>query len=100
MLPIFHTDQKELMLMQTRWASLISPILDNPSNDTLILKSVSLLSGDNTINHLLGRKLQGWKVIRQRAAADLFDKQDTNPRPELTLILNASAPVVIDLECF
>lgn len=86
--------------MQNNWAKLIEPFLSNPPNQCSVLKSVSLLTGTNTINHKLGRKLQGWKVVRQRAAASLYDNQDSNQKPELTLILIASANVTVDLEVF
>lgn len=86
--------------MQTAWASQLNPVISNPSSQSLILQSVSLASGDNTINHLLGRKLQGWKIVRQRAAATFFDKQDSNSAPQLTLALNASGAVVVDIEVF
>lgn len=87
-------------LAQDRWASAINPLLTNPSLDSLLLKSVSLKTGINVINHKLGRELQGWKIVRQRAAASIYDTQDQNQMPELTLTLVSSAPVVIDLELF
>ncbi len=86
--------------MQSVWASKIEPIISKPQNDSIILKSIPLAVGTNTINHLLGRNLQGWKPTRVRASATLYDLQDTNPTPQLTLVLVASAAVVIDLEVF
>lgn len=89
-----------MQMMQNQWASILDPVLANPTNNSLILKSVSLSSGDNTINHKLGRVLQGWKIVRQRASATLYDKQDANQMPDKTLVLNASAAVVCDIEVF
>lgn len=86
--------------MQTSWAKALNPLLSTPSNKAVLLKSVSLVSGSNTINHTLGRTLQGWKIVRQRAAGSFFDTQDSNPMPELTLLLTSSATVVVDLEVF
>lgn len=88
----------DLSQTQTKWKSIIDPILANPSNSSLILKNIALSIGDNTINHKLGRKLIGWKIIRQRAAAVIYDKQDDNQMPNLTLILNTDADVVVDIE--
>lgn len=99
-LPYFKSDDQSLTLLQTNWAQILNPIIQNPSTQSIILPNISLVAGDNTINHLLQRKLQGWKIVRQRASATFFDKQDSNPQPQLTLILNASAPVVINLEVF
>jgi hypothetical protein len=99
-LPIFQTQNKDMSLMQTRWATEINPLLRNPSLQSIILPSIALASGSNTINHLLGRKLTGWRIVRQRAAASIYDTQDANPRPELTLTLTSSAAAVCDIEVF
>lgn len=61
---------------------------------------MTLSAGTNTINHLLGRTLQGYRIIRQRAAASIHDEQDDNQMPQLTLVLVSTASVVIDLEIF
>ena len=100
MLPILQTQNQDMSLMQTRWASIIDPFLKRPSNQCLILKDVSLAVGSNVINHRLGRKLQGWRLVRKRAAAEIYDEQDDNQMPELTLILNSDSVVSIDLEVF
>ena len=99
-LPQFPSDDRTLQMLQTRWKSILEPLLANPANNSSILKSVVLASGANTINHLLGRKLQGWKVVRQRSAATVYDTQDSNQTPELTLKLVASANVTVDIEVF
>lgn len=87
-------------LMQTRWAGLLDPLLGNPSVNSLILTEISLAIGSNSVNHTLGRKLTGWRVIRIRSAASIYDTQDSNQMPELTLLLTSSAAVVVDLEVF
>lgn len=89
-----------LDLMQTQWAQELNPIIANPTINNAILKNVSLVAGVNVINHRLGRNLQGWKPTRIRASATFYDQQDTNQTPQLTLILIASADVIIDLEVF
>ena len=86
--------------MQTNWAQQLNPVIQNPSLKSLILPSIQLVTGSNTINHLLGRKLQGWRIVRQRALASIFDTQDSNTMPSLTLQLTSSAPVVCDIEVF
>lgn len=100
MLPIFQTSSKELNLLQTNWASQLNPMLSNPASQSILLKNVPLINGLTVINHRLGRVLQGWKIVRQRAAASIYDTQDSNQNPELTLFLNSSAAVTVDLEVF
>lgn len=87
--------------LQTKWASILNPLLSNPILDSSMLQNVSLAVGNNVINHKLGRKLQGWKIIRMRSVfSQIYDTQDSNEMPELTLNLNSSAAVVVDLEVF
>jgi hypothetical protein len=87
--------------MQTKWASILNPILARPTLDSSMLQNVSLTNGANVINHKLGRNLQGWFPVRFHGSyAQLYDTQDTNQTPSLTLNLNASANVVVDLVVF
>lgn len=99
-LPIYKSEDKDLMLMQTAWASQLNPVVNQPQSSGVLLKQVSLVAGDNTIDHRLGRNLQGWQLVRVRAAATIYDKQDTNQLQSRTLILNSSAPVVVDIFVF
>jgi hypothetical protein len=99
-LPIYKSDDNDLMLMQTAWAKQINPIIASPLNQGVLLKQVSLVAGDNTIDHRLGRDLQGWQIVRLRAAATIYDKQDSNQLQSRTLVLNSSAPVIVDLYVF
>lgn len=92
--------KQPLELMQTTWASQLDPIIANPLVKGNILQKISLVSGVNVINHKLGRKLQGWYTSRVRAAVQLYDTQDSNQTPDLTLVLVADAPAVIDLVVF
>ncbi len=89
-----------LDLMQTQWAQQLDPVIANPVLQNNILSKVSLVAGTNVINHKLGRKLQGWQLSRIRASATIYDNQDSNQMPELTLILVSSADVVVDLVVF
>ena len=86
--------------MQTTWASQLDPIIANPIVNGNMLKNISLVAGSNTISHLLGRRLAGWIPTRVRAAATIYDTQDSNQTPQLTLTLISSAAVVVDLMVF
>lgn len=86
--------------LQTKWATELNPLIANPLNKGNILENISLVTGVNVINHGLGRKLQGWYTTRIRSAATFYDQQDTNQMPELTLVIIASAPAVINLAVF
>lgn len=99
-LPLYQTASKELMLLQTNWALKLNPVIDLPMNSGNFLKSISLVSGSNQINHLLSRKLQGWFLVRKRASADIYDTQDSNTTPSITLSLVSDATVSVDIFVF
>src|SRR5437773_494086 len=95
-----QTQNRELNQVQANLAELIEAPLSSPLLNGNILGNQALLTGDNTIVHKLGRTLQGWAIVRQRAAASIYDKQATNATPDKTLILHTSAPVTVDLLVF
>lgn len=86
--------------MQTRWASILNPVLSNELLNGHVLENVELISGVNVINHQLGRPLQGWLLVRQRAAGTVYDQQDSAAFPTLNLVLNASAPMKVNIYVF
>lgn len=96
-LPIFQTAIQELHLMQTRWASLINPLLRRPLNSSVQSDPILLSIGDNIINHRLGRKPQGWIIIDVDGDAQIYRSAPFNDK---TLTLNSDAAVTIQLIVF
>lgn len=94
--------------LQNNISDAFIPIIAKSQNDSNILTNITLLppsslpSGHNynIINHGLGKTLSGWKIVRKRAASDIYDVQDNNNQPSLTLWLVSSQKVVVDLEVF
>ncbi len=100
MLQSYQTSDLALTLVQSNWSTQLNPLLSNPSLQTTILQNVALVIGTNKINHLLGRKLQGWRIVRQRSAANIYDDQDSNQTPAQTLWLVSDAVVSCNIEVF
>lgn len=86
--------------MQAQWASQLNPILGNPLVAGHLLAPYDLIIGNNIINHLLGRKLQGWMIVSINGAAQIFDNQATNQMTDLTLSLTSDANVKVSLWVF
>jgi hypothetical protein len=84
-------------LQTTRWKSLLDPILQNPLNNVSILKNVSLVTGTNTINHLLGRVQQGWFFTDIDAAATIYRSAAFNDK---TLTLTSSGNCTVSIGVF
>lgn len=93
-------EPKDFNLLQTNWSAILDPIVDRQQNRSNLLLAVPLIIGTNIINHKLGRKLVGWNIIGQDAAAAIYDAQATNQSQELTLVLISNAVVNLKLEVF
>lgn len=98
--PFIQTQDRILNQIQNNISNPVNQLTSNPLTNGSILSSVTLTAGPNSINHLLGRTLIGWTIVRLRAASSIYDTQDTNPTPTLTLNLVASATVVCDIYVF
>lgn len=83
--------------MQSRWKSILDPILSNPLNDVRILPMVLLKTGDNIIDHRLGKKMQGWVITDLNGAAVIYRSAPLNDK---TITLNSNANVTIALGVF
>ena len=95
-----QTNDSTLNRMQDNILRSVNPVVSNPLVDGQLLKGVSLQSGANLINHGLGRDLVGWIVTRLRQSATIYDTQDTNKTPSLTLQLVASGGCTADIYVF
>jgi hypothetical protein len=103
MIPKFtkvQTQDRELNQVQQNLVRSLTPLLSLSLLNGVILSGIVLASGDNTVSHTLGRTLTGWFLVRKRGTAVIYDKQDTNSLPELTLVLNASAGETVDIYVF
>lgn len=82
---------------QNRWAAELNPLLSNPLNKANILQNVSLVAGVNTINHKLGRQMQGWFFTDINAAITYYRSAPLN---DLTLQLTCSGPAIVNIGVF
>lgn len=88
---------KNLDTLQTRWKSILDPILANPIATASTLTNIGLVVGNNSIPHLLDRKMQGWMISDINAAASIYRSQPFNAS---TITLNSSAVCIINLVVF
>lgn len=95
------TDPALLRAALLQWRSALNPALANELVQGRPLTNVSLTAGQNVINHGLGRALVGWFPTRLRDQATwIYDTQDTNSMPQLTLVLWAADAINVDLWVF
>ncbi len=100
-MPIILSSSREMTNMQTLWGAQLNPLLSKEIVNGRLIRNIELSTGANVINHGLDRILQGWFITRLRGSAPaIYDTNATNPMPQLTLNLNSSAPVMVDLWVF
>lgn len=80
-------------MMQSAWASFLDPLINNPMSKGVAVQA-TLVSGANTINHLLSRKQQGWMITDLDAAVTVYRSQPFNDK---TLTLTSSGAANIQL---
>jgi hypothetical protein len=86
-----------LDMMQTKWATELNPVISNTLVNGLLLSNITITTGANVINHLLGRKQIGWFITDINASAQIYRSQDLN---NLTLTLTSDADCVASLWVF
>lgn len=87
-------------LLVTQWSQILNPVLGSPIATPTLLADITLTSGRNVINHMLGQNLQGYVIVLNSASSTFFDSQDTNPSPDKTLVLNSSAATKVSILVF
>lgn len=97
---VIQTSNTDLQTVQQALVRTLTPVFNTPNLGGNLLTGQVLAVGVNTINHGLGRNLNGWSIVRQRAQANIWDSQDSNKMQNLTLILNSTAAVTVDLYVF
>ena len=97
---LVQTPDRMINQLQSNIVTPLNNLLENKIVNNNILKNIPLIVGSNTINHLLGRELLGWFIIRKRGLGNIYDTQDTNKNPQTTLELVSDAVVTVDLMVF
>lgn len=93
------TQTADLNKVQENVEQALSPIIACPLVAGLLLKNISLLTGqDNIVPHKLARRPQGWFVVSPKQDARVW--QVTADLPASNLNLRSSANVTLDLWVF
>lgn len=88
---------KDPDLMQAKWKSILDPVLAKAFLSGQILSSIKVVSGNNVINHRLGRQMQGWILSDIDSNVQVFRSAPFN---DLTLTLTSSGSAVLNLLVF
>lgn len=83
--------------MQTKWAAILNPVLAQPVINNNFLQGIALSTGNNVINHKLGRVQQGWILTDIDGFAQVARNMPFNDK---TLTLVSSGPCNVNLIVF
>jgi hypothetical protein len=98
-----QTQDRNLNQVQQNLAKSINPLFANPLINGILIPDVILTTGDNYIEHKLGRALIGWIIVRRSdGTSAVFDKQQTLSEvlQQTQLLLNSSGSVQVTLYVF
>lgn len=98
-LPFVKTDDQSLMLMQTRWQSIINPVLALPILDGRLINNIPIQIGLNYIDHKLGRKQRGWIVADVDFTSQIY-RDPSRPLNDKTLYLISDQACTLALWVF
>lgn len=100
-IPSLNTADRTFNQLQGYLQSTLQPLIKSPLANVLLIQSVTLQIGVNSINHGLPQKLTGWFITRMRTVyAQIQDLQDSNPNADTTLLLTSNVQVIVDLAVF
>lgn len=97
LLPLVKSSDTTLSLLQTKWKAALDPVLKNIFINGVLLKNIPLVNGATPVNHMLGQLQQGWFIVDQNAAAQIYRSKPFNSS---TLILTSNAVVTVSLWVF
>lgn len=96
-LPFFKSADPVLELLQTKWRSILNPLIAVPMNSGFQIDGVVLSASANVINHRLGRVQQGWIITDLNASTTIYRSQAFNDK---TLTLTSSNAATINIWVF
>lgn len=82
---------------QTKWKSILDPLLAQPISSSQILTGIVVVNGTNVINHRLGRLMQGWIVTDVQSSVILYRSAPFN---DTTFTLSSNGSSIINLLVF
>lgn len=89
------TNNVELQKVQENVGEALQPIIKSAILNGAQLDNISLASGNNTIEHRLGKKLSGWIVVKKDSGALIYEVE--SDFPSRILVLNSSSQCNISL---
>jgi hypothetical protein len=99
LLPLFKLeDDLQGTLWQTKWKSILDPVISSPIINGLLLTNVQLSPGITAIPHKLARLQQGYIIVYHNSA--LGELTPSQPLNDTNLYLQGSSTSLLSLWVF
>jgi hypothetical protein len=96
-----HFGDSNLSRLQSQTKSVLDAITSLPILDGTLLEGVAVVSGSNSINHKLNRKIRGYIVVSKSANITHYDNIASDPSNlDTTLTLTCSGTATLKLWVF
>lgn len=98
-LPYIQSEEQTLNLIQTKWRSILNPLLATPLTNGQLLTGIRIIPGTNQIAHRLGRKMLGW-IVADIDFTSVIYRHPNYPLNDKFLYLNSDSICTISLWVF
>ena len=95
-----HSDNAEINRLQSHIKTALSPLLELPISDGVLIKDLSIETSDTRVNHGLGRTYEGFIVTRLKSNSVIFESDTENTDKNLFILLKGSATATADIYFF
>jgi Tfp pilus assembly protein FimT len=91
------TGDRGMDTLQTNIEQAVTPAIKSQLLDGRLITAQNLVSGDNKVQHKLGRVPQGYIIVKRTSGATVYDTSETDSN---FLILNSSGTLTVSIWVF
>ena len=95
-----HSENAEVNRLQSHIKTTLSPLLQLPISDGVLIKDLSIETTDTRVNHGLGRTYEGFIITRLQSNAVIFESSTENTDKNLFIFLKGSSAATADIYFF
>jgi hypothetical protein len=95
-----HSENAEVTRLQSHIKTTLTPLLELPISDGVLIKNLSIETSDTRVNHGLGREYEGFVVTRLQSNAVIYESDSTNTDKNLFILLKGSSAATADIYFF
>jgi len=95
-----HSENAEVTRLQSHIKTTLSPLLELPISDGILIKDLSIETSDTRVNHGLGREYEGFIVTKLQSNAVIYESSTSNGNKDLYIFLKGSGAATADIYFF